>query len=210
MRSTTIVLAILSYLLSTFVGVNGHFKLQYPPPRGEFDEDNEPNFCDGYPNPSNNRTIFPLSGAYFSLESEHVKWTAGVLVSTTQNVSAFDQFSQVNSFFQLQGEGNFCIPLDFSKSNMTNLQDGQNATIQIVFNGGDGALYQCADVTLSSTAKIASSIQCTNSTSSGSSNGGNTTGGGSSGPKSATVAMSVQTHLSMFTIFAALLGEYFL
>lgn len=27
------------------VSVNAHFQLQYPPPRGVFDEDNEPTFC---------------------------------------------------------------------------------------------------------------------------------------------------------------------
>jgi len=27
------------------VGVNAHFQLQFPPPRGVFDEDKEPTFC---------------------------------------------------------------------------------------------------------------------------------------------------------------------
>ena len=72
--------------------VNAHFQLQYPPPRGVFDEDNEPTFCgtirqlhsifddvyfvlDGYLTAITNRSQFPLSGGFFSLNSEHPKWT---------------------------------------------------------------------------------------------------------------------------------------
>jgi len=58
---------------------------------------------------------------------------AGVLVSTAQNVTSFSNFSQVNSFAQAQGAGTFCIPLDFSKSNVTGLQAGQNITIQVSY-----------------------------------------------------------------------------
>lgn len=59
--------------------------------------------------------------------------SAGVLVSTLPDPTSFNNFSQVNSFFQVQGEGAFCIPLDFSKSNVTSLSTGQNVTIQVSF-----------------------------------------------------------------------------
>lgn len=37
--------------LLAFVGlVSAHFHLEYPPPRGDFVEDNEPNFCGTYIN----------------------------------------------------------------------------------------------------------------------------------------------------------------
>ena len=87
----------------------------------------------------------------------------GVTLSTSQNPQSFDDFQLVNTFSQLQGEGGFCLPLDFSTSNVT-LTAGQNVTIevsrdsrhsgfaylaqsvlipcQIVFSGGDGQLYQ--------------------------------------------------------------------
>lgn len=55
----------------------------------------------------------------------------GVLVSTAQDASSFANFSQVNVFSSGQGAGKFCIPLDFSKSNVTGLQTGQNVTIQV-------------------------------------------------------------------------------
>ncbi|PPQ80020.1 hypothetical protein CVT26_011902 [Gymnopilus dilepis] len=156
-------------LASLAATVSAHFQLQFPPPRGPFVEDNEPKFCDNYLTPASNRSQFPLSGGFFTLNSEHPSWTAGVLLSTSANPTSFQDFSQVNKFFQVQGEGAFCIPLDLKSSNETGLTNGQNVTIQIVFDGGDGQLYQCADVTLSDSFTIPSNVSCTNATSSGSS-----------------------------------------
>lgn len=144
---------------------------------------NYPTHCyllDGYNNPAANRTQFPLSSGFFSLNSEHPQWTgqyhprtswsplmlsyipAGVMVSSAANATSFNNFSQVKPFFQQQGEGAFCFPLNFSaNANGTSLQDGQNVTIQVIlldflhigsfwratrcqimFNGGDGNLFQ--------------------------------------------------------------------
>ncbi|KAF8807189.1 hypothetical protein BYT27DRAFT_7189274 [Phlegmacium glaucopus] len=154
----------ISVLLAFFTALaNAHFQLQFPPPRGPFVEDNEPTFCDGY-NSVANRTQFPLSGGFFSLNSEHPKWTIGVLISTVANPTSFDNFTLVNTFSQLNGEGGFCLPLDFSTSNVTGLQNGENVTVQMVFNGGDGQLYQCSDLTLESNFSISSSVPCTNAT----------------------------------------------
>lgn len=156
-------LALLVLALATVV--NAHFQLQFPPPRGPFVEDNEPKFCDGYNTPAANRSTFPLSGGFFTLNSEHPQWTSGILVSTSENPTSFNNFNQVVPFFQTQGEGLFCIPLDFaSHANSTQLKDGQNVTIQIVFDGGDGNLYQCADLTLSSNFKISPDVKCSNAT----------------------------------------------
>jgi hypothetical protein len=60
--------------------------------------------------------------------------SAAFYVSTDENPNSFTKFSQVNSFFQLSGEGMFCIPLDLSSSNVTGLHDGQNVTIQVLDN----------------------------------------------------------------------------
>lgn len=70
---------------------SAHFQLQFPDPRGEFDEDNEPNLCgmqftkfyisrtnaslDGYKSVAKNRTQFPLDNGIVSLKSEHPNWT---------------------------------------------------------------------------------------------------------------------------------------
>ncbi|KDR84759.1 hypothetical protein GALMADRAFT_217823 [Galerina marginata CBS 339.88] len=173
------------------ISVNAHFQLQFPAPRGVFVEDDEPNFCDGYLTPSTNRTEFPLSGGFFTLNSEHPSWTAGVLLSTAADPTSFNNFSQINNFFQVKGEGGFCIPLDFKTSNATGLKTGDNVTVQIVFDGGDGQLYQCADLTLSDNFTISSSIACTNATgSSSTSSSGTPTAPGGSNPTTKSFAVA--------------------
>ncbi|KAJ7073227.1 hypothetical protein B0H15DRAFT_917699 [Mycena belliarum] len=160
------------FLASLLALANAHFQLQFPPPRGKFVEDDEPKFCDGYDKATTNRTVFPLTGGFFSLNSEHTSWTAAVNLSTKPDPAAFSDFaSPIVPFFKLSGEGLFCLPLNLLTAD-SGLKDGQNVTVQIVFDGGDGSLFQCADLTLSSTAKIASDISCTNGTA--------TAGGGSS------------------------------
>jgi len=146
---------------------SAHFQLQFPAPRGVFDQDNEPTFCDGYDNPATNRTQFPLTGGFFTLNSEHPQWTLGVFVSSAANATSFSDFSQVKPFFQDQGEGGFCVPLDFSSNaNGSSLTAGQNVTIQVEYNGGDGNLFQCADLTLSNGSNLLSGVTCTNATNS--------------------------------------------
>ncbi|KAJ6534481.1 hypothetical protein DFH09DRAFT_890514, partial [Mycena vulgaris] len=155
-----------SLLFASLIALaNAHFQLQFPPPRGVFVEDDEPTFCDGYDNAVSNRTVFPLTGGFFSLNSEHTSWTAGVTISTKADPATFDDFSTIVPFFQLTGEGVFCLQLDLSATNATGLTDGQNVTLEIVFDGGDGQLYQCADLTLSSSTKISLDISCKNTTS---------------------------------------------
>ncbi|GLB36372.1 hypothetical protein LshimejAT787_0306600 [Lyophyllum shimeji] len=166
---------------------NAHFQLQYPPPRGPFVEDNEPKFCDGYSSAAANRSTFPLTGGFITLNSEHPQWTSGVLVSSSENPTSFNNFNQVVPFSQTKGEGLFCIPLDFSAhANSTQLKDGQNITIQIVFDGGDGNLYQCADLTLSSSFRIPSDVKCTNATGSSATTTGSSPTGTSPGSSGAT------------------------
>ncbi|KAH8100550.1 hypothetical protein BXZ70DRAFT_937798 [Cristinia sonorae] len=192
--------AFLSGLLTV---VSAHFQLQFPPPRGPFIEKQEPNFCDSYTSVVN-RTQFPLSGGFISLNSEHPKWTFGVIVSTSQNPTSFNDFSQAVNFTGEAGEGAFCLPVDLSAS-MSGLTDGQNITIQAVYDGGDGQLYQCSDLTLSSSFTIPSDVACKNATSTGgnsTTDGGNSTtsntttpsGGGSSAPPSpSTTPSSAET-----------------
>jgi len=146
--------------------VSAHFQLSFPPPRGKFNEESEINFCDGYKTTAENRTTFPLSGGIFTLNSEHPQFTTGVIVSTAENPTSFDNFTDtVVPFFQTNGEGLFCFHLDFASSvNASNFKDGQNVTIQVVFDGGDKNLYQCADLTLSNNFQISSDVKCTNAT----------------------------------------------
>ncbi|KAI0034907.1 hypothetical protein K488DRAFT_18677, partial [Vararia minispora EC-137] len=151
-----------------------HFQLQYPPPRGPFVDTSEVNFCDDYVN-AGNRTAFPLSNGFVTLNVEHPSWNIEFEISTVQNPTTFTNFTSggqeqiVRQFASATGEGVFCIPLPLNNTGVSGVQDGANVTILIIFNGGDGALYQCADLTLSNTATIPSNITCSNATSSGSS-----------------------------------------
>lgn len=66
----------------------------------------------------------------------------GVEVSTLNNPTSFQNFTQAVPFFQVTGEGAFCWPVDLAASNISGLTDGANITIQVEFNGGDGNLFQ--------------------------------------------------------------------
>ncbi|KAJ6534485.1 hypothetical protein DFH09DRAFT_1180511 [Mycena vulgaris] len=218
LASTSLVLAGLIAL------ANAHFQLQFPPPRGVFVEDDEPTFCDGYDAVAD-RTVFPLSGGFFSLNSEHTSWTASVSLTNKADPTKFDDFSTIVPFFKLTGEGLFCLPLDLLTTNATGLTDGQNVTLEIIFDGGDGELFQCADLTLSSTAKISSSVSCTNGTASASSTAtatsasgataGSTSGsvsGSATSPAGSTSATSAQGSSAVrfesgyFSVLLGLLG----
>ncbi|KAH0838591.1 hypothetical protein J3R83DRAFT_6912 [Lanmaoa asiatica] len=162
-------------LTAAFAAVaNAHFQLQYPLPRGPFVQDSEPTFCDGYTNAVSNRTVFPISNAVINLNSEHPTWTAGVIISTIQDPTSFADFNSssgyqmVVPYFQTNGEGMFCFPVNIATSGVSGIQDGANVTIQIIFDGGDGILYQCADLTLSANATVPSNAtsSCANVTAS--------------------------------------------
>ncbi|KAJ3552429.1 hypothetical protein NM688_g4153 [Phlebia brevispora] len=144
--------------------VSAHFHLQYPPPRGLFVMNNEPTFCDGYPHSVSNRTVFPLNGGFISLTSEHPVWTLGVILSPLSDPPTFQNFTEAVPFFQVNGEGAYCFPVDLAAAGISGVTDGANITIQLEFDGGDGTLFQCADLTLSSSVTIPNNVSCTNAT----------------------------------------------
>ncbi|KAI6159551.1 hypothetical protein EDD17DRAFT_894717 [Pisolithus thermaeus] len=151
---------------------NAHFQLQYPVPRGPFVEDQEPTFCDGYNNAVSNRTVFPLANGLINLNSEHPQWAVGVIVSTDQDPTSFSDFNSssgyqmVVPYFETSGEGQYCFPIDLAGAGISGIQDGANVTIQVVYDGGDGTLYQCADLTLSANVTVPTNATttCTNAT----------------------------------------------
>ncbi|KAG2160080.1 uncharacterized protein EDB93DRAFT_1318187 [Suillus bovinus] len=165
----------IAVVLST--AAQAHFQMQYPIPRGPFVQDLEPTFCDGYTNAVDNRTTFPLSNGIINMNSEHPLWTAEVFISTYQNPDNFSDFNSSSGYqvvvpiFQQSGEGLYCFPIDIDAAavNVSGIQDGANVTIQVLFNGGDGNLYQCADLTLSANMTVppaSASSGCTNVSSS--------------------------------------------
>ncbi|KAH8926943.1 hypothetical protein BT69DRAFT_1347631 [Atractiella rhizophila] len=157
-----------------------HFTLDFPLSRG-FDDDIEPQFCGGFPNVTG-RTVFPLGPAPILFDSHHDAAKVEIIISPNPNPQNFSVFNVTSSgatipplkpFFDITNAGEFCINVDISSLGVSDFANGTNATIQVVYNGGDGPLYQCADVTLS-TEYTASNITCANSTATNT----NSTGGG--------------------------------
>lgn len=75
-------------------------------------------------------------------------YIVGGIIATVQNPDSFDNFTvngafqYVVPFFKTSGEGGFCFPLDLAAQNISGAKDGANVTIQLIFDGGDGQLYQ--------------------------------------------------------------------
>ncbi|KAF8605009.1 hypothetical protein BDV93DRAFT_439668, partial [Ceratobasidium sp. AG-I] len=141
-----------------------HFTLDYPLTRG-FNEDNEPQFCGGFTTPGR-RSPFPLGAAGINIDSHHDTANVIALISFDANPQNITQFSnssngaQLTSFIKLDKQGEACIPVNIGALGIANVVNGTNATIQIQFDGGDGNLYQCADVTLISGFTVPSNVTC--------------------------------------------------
>ncbi|KAF8587337.1 hypothetical protein K439DRAFT_1338632 [Ramaria rubella] len=164
-------------LFAFSVGTNGHFLLNYPQTRG-FNEDLETNFCGGFP--LSNRSEFPLSGGMVSITSEHPQSDIDILISFDANPTMFGEFNQTASgttipfllpFTKMNAQGDACFPVNISSLGLSEAQNGANATIMVQYNGGDGELYQCADVMLSNSFSVPSGTKCDNATGAFTSNG---------------------------------------
>lgn len=114
-----------------------------------------------------------------------------------QDPTSFNNFTNssggqqlARNFASATGSGGFCIPLDLSSTGISGVSDGANVTLQFVYNGGDGNLYQvstssgyllvlhvarrmsefsfsfyqCTDLTLAQNFTIPSNISCSNAT----------------------------------------------
>jgi len=120
--------------------------------------------ADSYVNAVPNRTEFPLSSGILTLHSGHPNWNraskprsfsaflrstnVNQLLSIVQDPTSFDNFTNssgqqqiVRNFASASAAGNYCIPLDLSNTGISGVADGANVTIQLVYNAGDGSLY---------------------------------------------------------------------
>jgi len=187
MKTTTQLAALAAF--STLA--SAHFNLNYPSARG-FDEDKLVEFPCGSFNTPGARTTWPISGGQIALEMGHIDANVEVFIGIGDDVgSAFNTI--LRPIFGEVGLGAFCMT-GFSVPEGLNVTDGTNATIQVVTNGDpDGGLYNCADITFSSTAALADSDTCKNGTGvtasaatvSGFPNGTTTTTGGTTTSSSA-------------------------
>jgi hypothetical protein len=75
--------------------------------------------------------------------------TVAILILIVQDLTSFDNFTNFTGGQQLMrnfacgsGEGGFYIPLDLNNTDISGIQDGANVTLQYLYNGGDGSLYE--------------------------------------------------------------------
>ncbi|KAF9907156.1 hypothetical protein BX616_000519 [Lobosporangium transversale] len=139
-----------------------HYTLDYPPTRG-LNEDNEPIApCGGFATVGQ-RSQFPLSKGFVTINSGHVKAEIKINVAYGNNPSEADFTAAAStpaSSSSVNHPGSSCLPLDLSS--FKGAADNTNATIQIVYNGGDSPLYQCADVILVNSAPSFDQSKCVN------------------------------------------------
>ncbi|KAF9643652.1 hypothetical protein BDM02DRAFT_3123125 [Thelephora ganbajun] len=198
--------------------VNAHFSITFPEVRGPFNEDNEPQFCDGYMEPAN-RTRFPLTNGFITWESSHSPSTIGVLLSTSASPTSYGDFHTpsggdqlVVDYFKATGTSG-CVRIMPTAAGISGIQNGSNITLQMVYDGGDGKLYQCMDVTLDDQYNIPSDVSanCTKPqgqppSSSSSNNSGYPTGTGSSGGAVISTAVNGLLGLGLAGVLAVILA----
>ncbi|GJJ71603.1 hypothetical protein EMPS_03953 [Entomortierella parvispora] len=141
---------------------SAHFILTYPASRG-FNDDAEPTGpCGGF-NALSNRTQFPLTNGFVEILSVHPSSTLQINVVLGSNPAAADFTAAASTpanSTSMNHPGHGCFPLNLSSFN--GAANNANATIQLIYNGGDGPLYQCADVVLVTSAPGFDQSQCVN------------------------------------------------
>jgi len=191
--------------------VNAHFNISYPPVRGPFNDDNEINFCDSY-NSAGARAEFPLTNGFISFITTHPSWTAGVLISVKADPTSFNDFTNSSGGNQLvvpyvQSGGTFgCISVNASSSGISGVSDGANVTLQMAFNGGDGNLYQCMDVTFSKNVSTPSSVvsSCQGHIANSAGNGTTTSSSSASSPSSTSTKSAASSSYHVMDLFSIL------
>lgn len=177
-------LAILAVALVTMQSlVSAHFTLTYPSSRG-FDETKEPTApCGGFDTPSAQRVQMPLKSSFIEIDSGHVSYSYQINAVTKQNPTVSDFSSgtvQVGQGSRSTPQA-ACLPLTFNDSFKANT----NVTLQVVYNGGDGLLYQCVDAVLVDDAPNFDKSKCVNADGSATNLGSSTASPSSSGSASA-------------------------
>ncbi|KAK3819176.1 MAG: hypothetical protein J3R72DRAFT_459932 [Linnemannia gamsii] len=139
-----------------------HYTLDYPPSRGFSDNDEPIAPCGGAAyNAAGARTPFPLTKGFLQISSFHPTASVQVNVAYGNNPAVAD-FTTASTTpagtIQVTHPFQSCLPLDLStfKGAANNI----NATIQLVYNGGDSPLYQCADVILVTAAPSFDQSKC--------------------------------------------------
>ena len=128
----------LRVLLLLAPAISAHFTLDYPPSFG-FDEDKEPTApCGGF-NFQGQTTDFSLAATsgYVQVDSHHPSATLQInAIPGLENVTATSTGLTLKTF-SMTGLGTACLPVSVPSSAPLG-----NYTLQVIFNGPDGILYQ--------------------------------------------------------------------
>ncbi|KAJ3303162.1 hypothetical protein HDV03_004150 [Kappamyces sp. JEL0829] len=131
-----------------------HYSLKSPLARGS-DELNElTGPCAKYA--VGTRTPIAVSGSSISIASGHNSASMDINLSLSPDPASQTDFVAVTTGIAITKVGSLSFAFDASK--IAGAKVGSNVTIQTIYNGPDGALYQCADVVLTNaTAPVSSS-----------------------------------------------------
>ncbi|GAB7349472.1 hypothetical protein MBLNU459_g0184t1 [Dothideomycetes sp. NU459] len=146
--------------LVAFTGwAHAHFILNYPNSLG-FDDDNEPNGpCGGFDVTfADNDTTVQVGGFAVSLKSTHP--AANFLFRATLSTQAPFNWTNLLPVVSETGLGQFCLPDLAAPSEFA----GQRGLVQIIQDGPDGVLYQCAAVNFATGMNTTVGSGCTNAT----------------------------------------------
>ncbi|KAK7894934.1 hypothetical protein LTR67_005673 [Exophiala xenobiotica] len=148
-------------LLSLPLLTLAHFELVFPSSRGT-DDENQASFpCGGY-SQTQNRTLVPLTSIPVALNLGHTEGLIQITLAIGNEVGSSFNYELLPTIREM-GPGDFCLPSLAVPSDL-NITDGTNATIQVITNSHDGSgLYNCADITFTST-EAESPSACTNGT----------------------------------------------
>ncbi|KAL8925009.1 MAG: hypothetical protein Q9208_003693 [Pyrenodesmia sp. 3 TL-2023] len=140
-------LLIISFLTAVS---SAHFTLDFPPARSSDDESQSTFPCGGHNSVASERTPFPLSGGPIQMTMGHDRSAVQVLIALGNDATeAFNTVLVPTT--QEEGIGQFCLS-NVQIPESLGVREGDNATIQVVTNGDPtGGLYNCADITFSST-----------------------------------------------------------
>ncbi|KAG1441948.1 hypothetical protein G6F56_011269 [Rhizopus delemar] len=172
--------------LVSFQAVLGHFTLTYPSSRG-FNEDQESiSPCGGFNTASSERVVFPLQNAFIEINSGHTSYSYQINAITGNSTT-------------LVGSGSRSYPQAscLSLNSLDGISAGTNTTLQVVYNGGDGLLYQCVDATFANSAPSFNSSACVNAD--GSSTNSSSTTTTSSTSDASTVQVGGTLLVALFT-----------
>jgi hypothetical protein len=123
--------------------VSAHFSITTPTPRGDTGETQDESPCGGINTPSDTRTKWSLEGPnQLSFEAGHDEAETAVYLALGDNPTADDFTIVLVDQFNQIGLGEFCWNTLQIPEGTEGVEDGVNATIQIVQRGhSGGGLY---------------------------------------------------------------------